>query len=249
MRLRQVVLVAADLEAVVNQIRDVFENEVAYRDPGVAFFDLHNAVMAIGDTFLEVVSPLNDKAAAARYRERRGGDCGYMVMVQSDDYREDRARIEDLGIRIVWNAELDDISGMHLHPRDTGGPLLSLDQPKPAASWLWAGPRWRELVDTGNAREVTAAQISDADPAERARRWGEILGRTPRSVSDVWTIDLDRGALRFVSAEDAREVGLTQIDLRLRDPAAAHDRAERAGAVTEAGTIEIAGVRFHVHGS
>jgi hypothetical protein len=36
MRLRQVVLVAADLELVVHQLCDVFEMDVAYRDPGKA---------------------------------------------------------------------------------------------------------------------------------------------------------------------------------------------------------------------
>jgi hypothetical protein len=246
MRLRQVVLAAADLEAVVGQIRDVFEIEVAYRDPGVELFDLRNAVMAIGDTFLEVVSPLNENAAAARYRDKRGGDCGYMVMVQSDDYRKDRARIEDLGIRIVWSAELDEISGMHLHPRDTGGPLLSLDEPTPPASWLWAGPRWTELVATGNAREVIGAEISDPDPAERARRWGEILARPPRRTGETWTVELDGGSLRFVGATDPRGVGLTQIDLHLRDPAAARRRAESSGVATDGGAIEIAGTRFRL---
>jgi hypothetical protein len=248
MRLRQVVLVAADLEAAVGRIRDVFDIEVAYRDPGVELFDLRNAVMAIGDTFLEVVSPLRENAAAARYRNKRGGDCGYMVMVQSDDYRKDRERIENLGIRIVWSAELDEISGMHLHPSDTGGPLLSLDEPRPSAAWLWAGPRWTELVDTGNAREVVGAEIADLDPAERARCWGEILARSPRRKNETWNIELDRGSLRFVAAADARDCGLTQIDLRLRDPAAAIERARSTGMVVEPGIIRTAGVRFSVSG-
>ena len=246
MRLRQVVLVAADLEAVVGQLCDVFEIEVAYRDPGVELFALHNAVLAVGDTFIEVVSPLREDAAAARFRARRGGDCGYMVMVQSDDYARDRQRADALGVRIVWSAELDDISGMHLHPRDTGGPLLSLDEPRPPAAWRWAGPDWQQLSDTGNAREVVAAEIADADPAERARRWSEVLARPAVQSDDTWRIDLDRGTLRFVAAADANGAGLTQIDLRVRDAAAVLRRAATCGAAVGADYVRIAGVVFNL---
>lgn len=51
-------LVAADLGSVVGQIRDIFQLENGYRDPGVEFFGLQNMVIPIGDTFLEVVSRL-----------------------------------------------------------------------------------------------------------------------------------------------------------------------------------------------
>lgn len=246
MRLRQVVLVAADLEQVIGQLRDVFAIEVAYRDPDVAFFDLHNAVLAAGDTFIEVVSPLKDTAAAARYRARRGGDCGYMVMVQCDDFDRDRERVEALGIRIVWSAELDDISGMHLHPRDTGGPLLSLDQPRPAEAWRWAGAEWTGLRDVGDAREVVAAEIADPDPAARARRWGEILGRKAAPSGDAWRIDLDRGSLRFVAAASATDAGLTQIDLRVSDVAAVMQRAAERGVAVASDRVHIAGVDFNL---
>ncbi len=246
MRLRQVVLVAEDLEATVDRLRDIFGIEVAYRDPGVEFFDLHNAVLTIGDTFLEVVSPLSANAGAARYRERRGGDCGYMVMVQSDDYWRDRERIEDLGVRVVWSADLDDISGMHLHPRDTGGPLLSLDEPRPPESWRWAGADWQQLVDTGNARAVIGAEIADLDPAERARRWSEILDRPAHETDGAWLIELDAGSLRFVAAAAPAEAGLSAIDLRLRDPEGAQRRAAAHDAVIAPGILRICGCRFNV---
>ena len=40
--------------------------EVAFRDPGVAAFGLQNAVMPIGRTFLEVVSPVQEGTTAGR---------------------------------------------------------------------------------------------------------------------------------------------------------------------------------------
>ena len=53
MRLRQVALVARDLDAAVEDVGGVLGIEVAYNDPGVGTFGLRNAVFPVGDTFLE----------------------------------------------------------------------------------------------------------------------------------------------------------------------------------------------------
>jgi hypothetical protein len=73
-RLRQVVLVARDLERVVATLRARLGLGEPFRDPAVGSFGLENAVMALGDTFVEVVSPVKPDTAARRHLERRGGD-------------------------------------------------------------------------------------------------------------------------------------------------------------------------------
>ena len=90
MRLRQLVVVARDLEPVVDEICQKLGVEVCYRDPGVRHFGLRNALMAVGDCFIEVVSPIQDGTAAGRYLERRGGDGGYMLLLQVDDLAMNR---------------------------------------------------------------------------------------------------------------------------------------------------------------
>src|SRR2546421_1740808 len=89
MKLRQTVLVARDLDAVVADLTAVLGIEVAFNDPQVREFGLRNAVMPIGDSFLEVVSPIDPKATAQRYLERRRGDGGYMLILQCDDLDAD----------------------------------------------------------------------------------------------------------------------------------------------------------------
>ena len=57
-RLRQVALVAPDCEQVAAELRRAFGWPEPFADPGVARFGLCNAVFAAGDTFVEVVAPV-----------------------------------------------------------------------------------------------------------------------------------------------------------------------------------------------
>ena len=219
MRLRQVVLVAEDLERTVAELCGVLGIEVSYRDPAVAVFGLRNAVMPVGDTFLEVVSPVTADAPARRYLEQRGNG-GYMLMVQSDDFDADRARVAGLGVRVAWDIELDDIRGMHLHLRDTGGTLLSIDQPVPASAWRWAGPDWPQHIRTGIVEEIVAAELQSDDPSALARRWSAILGRPAELCADAYArIALNRGEIGFVHAANGRGEGLGGFTVRTRDRA------------------------------
>src|SRR3712207_1913086 len=146
LRLRQVVLVARELEPVVARLREALPLGEPFHDPGVGHFGLRNAVMALGDTFVEVVSPVQEGTTAGRYLDRRGGDGGYMVMFQVDDLAGARERVKALGVRTVWSLDLDDISDDHLHPRDMGGAIVALDECRPEGSWRWGGPAWEGAV-------------------------------------------------------------------------------------------------------
>src|SRR5262245_66653225 len=197
MRLRQVVIAARDLETTVAQLTAVLGIAVSFPDPTVAEFGLVNAVMPVGDTFLEVVSPVAASAPARRFLDRRGGDGGYMVMLQSEHLDDDRRRIAALGVRVVWQVDLDDIRDTHLHPADVGGAILALDDAKPAGSWRWAGPCWESQVRTDRVRAITGVQLAAADPAVLAARWSEVLDRpVARAANDQLEIALSPGRLR-----------------------------------------------------
>src|SRR2546421_5200081 len=141
-RLRQVALVARDCGQVAGELRRVFGWPPPFHDPGVGQFGLTNAVFAAGDTFVEVVAPVQPGTTAGRYLERRGGDGGYMAIFQVPDLAAARRRVAGLGVRVVWTADLPDIAGTHLHPADVPGAIVSLDWAAPEQSWRWAGPAW-----------------------------------------------------------------------------------------------------------
>ena len=167
---------ARDCDQVAADLRLAFGWPEPFADPGVARFGLRNAVLAVGDTFVEVVAPFEPGTTAGRYLERRGGDGGYMAIFQLADLTLARRRVAELGVRVIWTADLPDIAGTHLHPKDVPGAIVSLDWADPADSWRWAGPSW-----TGHAPEhapggVTGLTIEVRDPFAAAERWAAVLG-------------------------------------------------------------------------
>src|SRR5688572_27823983 len=175
-RLRQAVLAARDLDAAVERLRSEHGLGEPFADPAVGYFGLRNAVFAIGDQFLEVVSPVRDDASAARFLERRGADCGYMVMFQVDDVAAARSRAREAGVREVFEVDMDDMTEAHLHPADMRGAIVSVSQPAPPDSWRWGGPGWRERSVPGG---ITGMTVAVADPVATAERWAGVLGDTP----------------------------------------------------------------------
>ena len=78
LRLRQAVVAAADRAAVAAVWSRELGTGEPFADPGVGEFGLCNAVLPVGDTFLEVVSPIEagSSSSAGRFLARNGGDCG-----------------------------------------------------------------------------------------------------------------------------------------------------------------------------
>jgi hypothetical protein len=207
-RLRQVVVAAADLAATRAEIEDALGLPHVWADPGVAHFGLHNALYAIGDTFLEVVSPFRDDAPARRFLDRAGEDAGYMAIVQTTEPLDDvRRRADDLAIRIVFEAIGEGITGLHLHPSDTGGTLLSIDRCDIEAAWPWAGPAWEVAPDRGYSA-ITGATFAVGSPSEVAARWAALLGIGASEDQ----VELDGATLRFVSNGDGRS-GLCEVTM------------------------------------
>ncbi len=154
-----------------------------FADPAVSYFGLENAVYAIGDTFLEIVSPVADDTAAGRLLDRRGGaECGYMVMFQVDDLDAVRERVRGAGIREVFAVDIDEIREVHLHPADIGGAIVSLSQPAPKESWKWGGPGWDSRAAPG---EITGIRVAVAEPSAVRDRWDEIVGGLPDGVEFI----------------------------------------------------------------
>jgi hypothetical protein len=217
-RLRQAVWVAADLESVAGELREALGLGEPFRDPGVGLFGLNNTVFALGDTFLEVVSPTQEGTAAGRYLARHGGDGGYMVIFDVEDLEGARSRALAADVRVVWQLDLPDISGTHLHPADMKGAIVSIDRSNPYGSWRWGGPEWTGRIASGAPGRLVGVTVAVADPRAVAARWGEVLGV---AVSDGEHGDerpllaLEDGFVRFARAADERAEGVAEVVVEL----------------------------------
>jgi len=246
MRLRQIALVGADLDRAEADIRAVLGVDYAYDDPGVGKFGLKNAVFPIGETFLEVVSPKAEGTTAGRLIEKRGGDGGYMVILQVHDIARARAGIAAAGARVVEDISLPGVEASHIHPRDIGGAIVSLDWMDSWGRWEWGGPVWRENLRTDVSTRIVGAEIQSDDPDAMSARWAEVLDQAREQAAGRWRIPLEEdGEIRFVEATDGRGDGLRAFDVAVKDPAAVRAVAEKRGLLKD-GEVTLCGTAMNL---
>ncbi len=243
MRIRQIVFAAAELQHNARRLAELLGLDAPYRDLGVAKFGLDNAVFVFGDQFIEIVSPVQPGTTAGRLLERRG-DSGYMLILQTDDFARERERFAALGVRTVFEAEHEDIRAVHLHPKDIGGTIVSVDQPEPAASWRWGGPEWRVQPGPAGRQRVVGVTLGAADPEAMARRWAEVLGlAAPLARGAAWRLPLHEGWIDFIAA-DARGEGICGYALAVADVGATLARARRLGLSVDGDVLTLFGTRI-----
>jgi hypothetical protein len=244
LRLRQIALAVADLEAATLQASQILGLGPAYQDPAIVRYGLRNAVYAIGNTFLEFVSPISENTTVGRLLAKQGGDCGYMVILQTDAADEARARIEAAGVRVADQLDRNGAGFMHLHPKDVGGTLLSIDYMPRWSDWEWGGPDWQSCATHDEA--ITGVGINALDPQAMAGRWGEILGRPMERLDHGARIGLDEGDLRFEPPASKRSAGFQAFDLHSSRAAQLRENAARRGCLTAEGNIELSGMTIRL---
>ena len=163
-----------------------------------------------------------------------------MVILQTDDLPAARRRAEGQGVRIVWEIALPDVATVHLHPRDLGGAIVSLDQPRPPESWRWGGPDWQRHVRRETVSRIVGATLEARDPEAMAARWAAVLGLAPRSPVEL---ALDGGALRFAAAGDRGE-GLRGIEIETRNRARVLQAAREHGLEASQDSLLIGGTEI-----
>lgn len=249
-RLRQIALIAPELETPVAALKAVFDLAEGFRDDHLEeMFGLHNCLLPIGEQLLEVCATVKPDTQGTRFLQRRGAG-GYMVILQADPHAHFRDKVTAMGVRVVAERATDAYHFIQLHPRDTGGPLLEVDWHEggdtPANPWTHAaGTDWRRAIRTSRVSAIAAAEIQSADPVALAARWSDILQLPVIHERDgTRRIALDGSDLRFVPAIDGRGEGLGGLDLRATDKAAVLDAARARDVPVEGDTLTLAGLRF-----
>lgn len=241
MRIRQIVFAAHDLAAARTALARLLGLPQPYRDPGVAEFGLDNAVFCFGDQFIEVVSPVRPDTTCGRHLARQGGRAGaagYMLILQTDDFDREAARVSALGVRRIWHSEHPDIRAMHLHPKDVGGAIVSIDQPLPAAAWRWGGPDWQVQPGAAGAQRVRGIALRAAQPQALAERWAQVFGlaapQPDPQAAGAWRLALDGAWVQVLPAAPDQAEGVAGFTLAVTDPVAVLAQARALGLTVQA---------------
>jgi hypothetical protein len=252
LRLRQICLVAAELEPAVADIGAILGIAPCYHDPNVAPYGLVNAVFPIGHSFLEVVAPVAEATTAGRFLERSGGRGGYMVIIDCDDPERRQSHAAELGIRIAHVSDYGGYLGVQLHPRDCRAAMIELNRTVGgediAGPYHPAGPDWPAPVPPGQARAearaLLEAELESPDPAGLAAHWGRILERPVTSDGAGPVIVLDAGVLRFLPAPAGMAECLAGLRIAVADPQQVLAAASARGHAVTGGGFHCYGVRI-----
>ena len=242
MDLRQLVMVSSLRDPIVDSLCKLFDIKVSFNDPGVGHFGLENAVLPVGTDFLEVVSPVEKNTTAGRYLDRRSGDGGYMVIIQVDDFSDVQNNVKENNVTVVWESEHPEARAMHLHPKEMGGAILSLDWMNPKESWKWAGPNWKQFVNTSTINRFMGVEIQSDNPEAMKNKWQSVLRVTENKIRDN-EINLDNTWIRFVKDEDGRGPGVSAFCIEANDNESLLKKADEIGLLHKE-EIFIGGVKF-----
>src|ERR1700756_4490449 len=98
-RLRQICLVAPQLEPVIADIAGIMGLAVCYRDGNVEKYGLVNALLPVDTILLEVVAPFREGTAAGRFLDKTGGRGGYMAIFACEDPDARGKLANEMGVR------------------------------------------------------------------------------------------------------------------------------------------------------
>lgn len=247
LRLRQICLVAEDLEKAEQDIFAVTGSRPCYRDPNVAKYGLKNALFPIGDSVLEIVVPTREGTAAGRFLERFGARGAYMVIMDCSDVDRRRSHLEQLGIRIVNALRYDGYSGIQLHPQDGRAALLEFNNTTGGETTVGpyhpAGPDWPAAAKRPPTSRLISVEVESSDPEGLAAHWARMI-ETPVRVGETPFIQLEQHTISFSPAESGAREAVVGLQIAVINPDASLEAARGRGLVANDGSIWLYGVRI-----
>jgi len=170
-----------------------------------------------------------------------------MVILQVDDLAEAERVCMTPAARVVDQTDKDGAAFTHIHPKDIGGAILSLDHMDPEERWEWGRTRLaRSTCARTSSVAIVGAELQAEDPSRMASRWAHRSGRPAHQSDGEWRINLDEGEIRFVQARDGRGEGLGAFDVAVRSPSVVHSRAEAMGLLDPNGAVILSGTRVRL---
>jgi hypothetical protein len=250
-RLRQICLVAPQLEPVIADIADIMGLAVCYRDGNVEKYGLVNALLPVDTILLEVVAPFRDRTAAGRFLEKSRGRGGYMAIFCCEDPDARAKHANSIGVRTANVITHAPYHGVQLHPRDCRAAFIEFNHTDGSDDVLGpyppAGPDWQKFIRKDVTQAITAVEIQSPDPAALAAHWGRIIG-VAVSSTDNGGAKLKLPNCSFCFVEGDSEI-MSALKFRVGNVAAVCDAARARGYAVAGDEFLLGGVSFRLAAS
>src|ERR1700751_3955413 len=227
-RLRQICLVAPQLERVIADIAGIMGLAVCYRDGNVEKYGLVNALLPVDTILLEVVAPFRDGPAAGRFLEKTGGRGGYMAIFCCEDPDARAARADAMGVRTANRITHAPYLGVQLHPRDCRAAFIEFNHTDGSDDLLGtyppAGPDWQKHIRKEVTQAITGVEMESPDSAGLAEHWGKTIGvGATKGADGASELKLPNATFRFVKGAD--EI-MSALEFQVGDVAKVCDAAK-----------------------
>ncbi len=245
-RLRQICLVAPELEPVIADIASIMGLAVCYRDGNVETYGLVNALLPVDTILLEVVAPFREGTAAGRFLDKSGGHGGYMAIFCCDDPDARGQRANALGVRTANVITHAPYHGVQLHPRDCRAAFIEFNHTEGTDDVLGpyppAGPEWQKFIRKDVTQALIGVEMQSPEPQELAAHWGRIIGvPVLHGQGDAPELKLPNAGFRFVKGESEIMSGL---EFRVANVAAVCEAARAKGYAVSGNEFLLGGVNF-----
>ncbi|KAE8453243.1 hypothetical protein EG329_011310 [Mollisiaceae sp. DMI_Dod_QoI] len=266
-RLRQIALVAADLERARHLLTTVIGTEVIFEDPAVGQWGLKNILVPIGGDIIEVVSPFRTDTPASRQLSKRG-DGEYMIIMQTLDAKARKEYIERNSLaKVIFCHKLEDSICIQYHPKGiTGGVIPELDSHHFSSSntnplvdrfspWHAAGPAFTYPKYSASMKRYKELHLLSATlrlaPGDHgvgaaAKQWEDVFG--VQRCKREGEIEFTNAKMGFLPGEQGKSEGIVEIAIGVEGREGLngiYTRARKEGLkVDDKGHVDMLGVRW-----
>ncbi|MFN2586724.1 MAG: methylmalonyl-CoA epimerase [Actinomycetota bacterium] len=128
-KIEHVALAVADLDAVIDHYENVWGLSVSHRER-VEDQGVEEAMLPLGETFLQLLGPTSPDTTVGKFVARRGGGLHH-IAYEVDDLERTLAELKARGVRLIDEAPRRGGRGhmvAFVHPRGNHGLLVELVQ-------------------------------------------------------------------------------------------------------------------------
>jgi hypothetical protein len=225
-RIRHYVLATRDMNFVNDQLYEFLGMPAMPKPPGpgtTEAYGFYSTMMKVGTTMLEIVQPMKPDHHLAKWLDERGGDGGYMVVMQAFDDTALLARAKAEGLTLTRDMIF---RGQHMMQFDYKrfGTHFELYKYAPEDNW-WGDPLGRNYPPARVASEMLGCDVAVENGAEIADQIARLFLGQREGAS---TVRFDNRPVNFVPVK-GKARGLVAIDLKARQPERVGDWARIAG--------------------